>query len=196
MPDNTIVDNPFGALEPDQVTCEQYALAFHTLEEAAGKDVSKILILSSLSANFSLVGDDIKTLILGGGEIQTTSFKGPFRGKQNVSMVDRAWVIRKPVGDHEIVATTHGNVVSVEAYHIRDGQQLSLFNFSMPIHTEFRSTGNRLKDMMSLHATDWRDGHVVSYNPSVQPDNASIQQGFARIVQDGLRELLTVVTKP
>ena len=72
MSDQNIYDNPFGPLKSDQVTPEQYRRAYETLNEVTDLDVSRILVLSSLSANFSLTGDDLQTLILGGGEIQAT----------------------------------------------------------------------------------------------------------------------------
>jgi hypothetical protein len=196
MSDGETVDNPFGAPEPDQVSPEQYDMAFDSLEEAGNVDISRILVLRSLSANFSLVGDDINTLILGGGELQSTGFTGTLKGIEGTDMVDRQWVLRRKVGDHEIVAVAGKEFVSVETYMIDHGEQMGIFQFTLPRHTEFRSTGNLLKDTIHTHAVDWRSGKAISYYPAVEPSNPKIQQGFAKVVQDGIKELLSVAPHP
>ena len=93
-------------------------------------------------------------------------------------------------------ATTHKDTVNVGAYRIRLGRQHSLFNFFLPTHAEFRSKKTEIENMFGLHATDWRSGKAISYYPAREPQNASVQQGFARVVQDGVREILSVVPRP
>ena len=187
---------PFGGLEPDQVTPEDYRRAYRSLCDFLEVEASKIKSLDDLSARASLIGDDLKTIVLGSGEIETTRFDFQDHLGETHQAVDRSWVIRKPVGDHKICVTNSHSGIYITEYEIVNNDQLSIFAIHLPLRSEYKSNGDILSDQSFIYATDWRNNDVVSYYPAVYPNDSKVQQGFTIILQEAIRKVLKVVLKP
>lgn len=197
---------PFGPLESDDVTAEVYGRAYKELKRFVELDVSRIKTIEDLSAEASLLGEELQRVVVSSGEIQETNFdyQNSITGDEHKA-VDRTWVIRKPVGDHKIVAhaTKRSKITGkdvggavIDAYRIVGGRQLSLFNIKLPVGQDIGVTGDPILDILGVGAVDWRSGKAVSYYPAEEPNNSDVQQGFAKVLQDGLREVLAVIPAP
>lgn len=190
-------ETPFGPLQQEDVDTTEYARSLESLRRFLDIDVGKIKTIEDLSAKTSVVGHDLRTVILAKGEIQETRFGYTKPGEARpTKAIDRIYVIRKPVGDHTIFATTYKESAYMGAYVINRGQQLSTFNVRLPASSDITVTGEPIKDMQNVSAVDWRGGTTRSYYPAKEPNNHEVQQGFARVLKDGIRDVLSIMPLP
>lgn len=183
---------PFGPPLIDDVTAKEYERAYKSLQEFLNLDPSQIQSFEDLSAELSLVGEDLKKIVVAGGYLQETNFGYQHPDGTDRKAVHKAWVVRKEVGDHHIFATTNDDRTWVTTYKIINGEQLSDFNYWLPV-------GDIEADkdpIFNIFAVDWRGKKVESYYPAAGSSSPQVLQNFVKIVQDGVRDILSVVDDP
>ncbi len=191
-------ETPFGPLPQEDVDAAEYARSLESLRRFAGVDITGIRNLEDLSARASLIGHDIKVVVLAKGGIQETKFKYQKSGVlEKTKAIDRTYVIRKPVGDHEIIALSGEGHANIEGYKLVGGKQLSDYLVRLPTNQDInRLSGSRISDESGLHAIDWRSSNAVNYYPSSDPEDPKVNQGFAAVLQDSVKDLLSVLPEP
>ncbi|MCX7928727.1 MAG: hypothetical protein N2558_03525 [Patescibacteria group bacterium] len=193
------IDYPFGRLPPDNVSETEYRQSIENLREFAKMDLSEIQTLEDLSAHASLVGSDIKKVILTAGKIQTTDFtyKKPdivLEEDVQVKARDQVWVIREKLSDGTyIFATSSRELTYITRYTFNENnQQISLYTVNLPADRDICSSRNEIINM-STNAVDWRWGQPKSFYPVNNPNDPMHQQEFARVLQDAIKDLLSVI---
>src|SRR5260221_898957 len=202
---------PFGCLPQEDITQSELTNALQRLQRFLELDPREIQNLEDLSAKVALVGDDLKTVVLGTGEIQETPFEfvNPITGKE-VKAIHRVYVIRKPVTGETAHASNPGAITEIYAGVGKDGihvaryvyipsthQQLSEFTVDLPTGMDIQSTNSGvIEDMLHIFAVDWRGESTRSFYPARSPLNAGIQQGFTRVLQTAVKDILSVTPPP
>jgi hypothetical protein len=188
------IEQPFGGLQKD-VTGEDYEKALENLKRFSGKDISKITTLEELAFEMRFVGKGLQAVVVSSGEIQETKFNYQHPTNGEVKAVDRTYVIRKPVSGGTIFATSGEKQAYLDQYRIEGDSQLSNFTAIVPTDDEIRVSDDPFDNMLIASAVDWRGEKTVSYFPAKEPLNKNVLQGYARVVQDGVKNILAV-TKP
>lgn len=186
-------ETPFGGLEPDDVTSSEYKRAVESLKDFAEIDVSKIRNIEDLSAKASLIGEDIRRIVLASGEIQVTKFDyQDSTNRETRKAVDRAWVVRKPLDEYTVFTTFGDTNAHIETYKTIGGEQTSVYSVNLPVSGNIGVKGEPISDSSSIYAVDWRGKQVESYYPAREPENSEVQQSFARVLKDAVNDLLSV----
>jgi hypothetical protein len=187
-------ETPFGPLEPDDVSTADYERAIQDLSEFLTLDTSGLQTIEDLSAEASVISKDLRHVVLAAGNIQETKFD--YTDAAGIHQaVDRTWVIRKPVNDHAIFVTANSRSTYIDAYRNEGRDQASIFNVHLPAG-DITSSSDPLRNSSQVYAVDWRGGRTTSYYPANEPNNPQVQQGFARVLQDAVRDVLAVVPPP
>ena len=190
-------EQPFGGLQQENVTGEEYQRAVENLKRFAAKDVNEITTLEQLAFEMQFVGRGLRSVVLASGEIQETPFTyhDPARGE--VKAVDRTYVIRKPLEEGAtIYASSERGRAYLDQYRMEGGRQLSNFTASMPFDEEIKASDNPINNILIASAVDWRGGKTVSYYPAKEPNNPDVLRGYGRVVQDGVKNILAVAKPP
>jgi hypothetical protein len=193
-------EEPFGPLGEENVTGAEYEFALENLRRFAKKDVTEIDSLDDLAFDMRFVGKGLRTVVLSSGEIQETKFDYQHPDSDHVKAVDRVRVIRQPVGDGSATITVLLNVNGGRAYidqhRLEDGDELSNFTATVPTDEEIQASSTMQNRLTTAYAVDWRGGRTVSYYPGNEPNNPQVLQGYAIVVQDGVKNVLEIAKPP
>lgn len=193
-PNNVHREQPFGGLKKD-VSSQEYARSLARLKEFLDVDVDGIQNIKDLSSKTAMVGHDLRIVILAKGKIQETEFEYTKPGKkQPTKAIDITRVIREPVGNHNIFATSVEDIVAIDAYRTVNNRQLSIFTVHLPAFKDIAVSKNPMDNALIASAVDFR--RTTIYYPAKESNNPAIQQGFARVLKDGIRDILSVLPSP
>ncbi len=190
-------EQSFGPPQQEDVTGKDYERALENLRRFAEKDVNEITSLDELAFQMRFVSKGLRAVVLSSGEIQETKFDYEHPARGEVKAIDRVHVIRKPVaGGAEIFVSAEKGKAYLQQYIMEGDNQLSNFTATVPIDEEILVSDDPFQNTMIAHAVDWRDGKTVSYYPAKEPSNQDVQRGYARVVQDGVKNVLAVAKPP
>lgn len=158
-------------------------------------EVNRLHTLEDLSAVASLVGHDLSVLAVMQGkkfEKKTDQFV-PAVG-ESICRVEREYVFTRCLGRLQIVVTASQGHSLLSKYrlwgfHGYPSEELSI---RLPSDRDIASGEKPYVDEQSLYAKDSRRGERV-YHPTQEPKSPEIQQVFARLLKDALREVLAAL---
>lgn len=156
-------------------------------------EVDHLHTLEDLSAIASLVGHDIAVLAVAYGkkyEKKTEEFEPTVR--EPICRVERKYVFIRTVDRQEIVVTARKGYCLISwnrlcGFHRWPSEELSL---RLPTDRDIAIGEKPNVDEQSLYAKDLRRDENKVYHPTKEPMRSEIQQSFARLLQDVLREII------
>jgi hypothetical protein len=162
------------------------------VEEVNVKQLQK---LEDLSAVASLVGHDIYVAVVTKGtkiEKKTEQFEPTV--SEPVCHVEREYVFRSCIDNLEIVVTaSKGHIIISRnrlcGFHRYPSEELSV---KLPSDRDIAIGENPNVDEQSIYAKDVRRGGRI-YHPAKEPDIPEIQQVFAHLLKDALRDVVSVL---
>jgi hypothetical protein len=162
------------------------------VEEVNVKQLQK---LEDLSAVASLVGHDIYVVVVTKGtkiEKKTEQFEPTV--SEPVCHVEREYVFRSRIDNLEIVVTaSKGHIIISRnrlcGFHRYPSEELSV---KLPSDRDIAIGENPNVDEQSIYAKDVRRGGRI-YHPAKEPDIPEIQQVFAHLLKDALRDVVSVL---
>lgn len=172
---------PHGPPEPDNVTAREYARAINGLRDFLGFDTTSLKTIEDLSAQASLIGEDIAKIVVATGEILKPI---------------PIWGIRKPVEDHVLFVMVLPTTVEISAYRMNSSDEDYIYTVWLPAHDDIKVTDIPRFNLSSVCAYDCRGTSEVGYFPAKDSANAAVQQGFAKVLQEAVREVLLVTPPP
>lgn len=203
MPDqNEQREEPFGPMEQDGITAEEYGRAREGLRKLLKTPADSIMSLEELSQRTVFVGQDIRTVVISAGEVRVVPFEydSPTRGK--VEATSKTIIINKPVEDRLIVAQaskgslTGQGISRIDEFASKGGEvQSPMFSVCIPYDRVLEKSDKPYLDA-SIFAVDRRSGAEVSYYPAKSPDRPQVLQGYMKVLQDGVRDMLAVTPEP
>jgi len=156
-------------------------------------EVNHLCTLEDLSAIASLVGHDIAVLATVYGkkcEKKTEEFEGT--EGEPICRVEREYVFLRSLDRQEIVVTARKSYSLISwnrlcGFHRWPSEELSV---RLPADRDIAIGEKPNVDEQSLYAKDLRRGENKVYHPTKEPTCSEIQQSFARLLQDVLREII------
>ena len=188
----------FWPWEEEDISAAEYQRSLqglkHFLEEV---EVSQLQTLEDLSAAASLIGHDLQTLAAARGvKIEKKIEQFEPGASEAISSVEREYIFSKFVADHEVVVTARNGHTFVSVYR--------MVAFQLYRHEELRVMLPADRDIAigekpnvhedSIYALDLRGERVKEYHPVDEPCNSEIQQEFTRVLKDGVRGVLSVLS--
>lgn len=178
----------FGHVQQENVTADEYQRALENLERFAAKDINEIATLEDLAFEVRFVGKGVHTTVLASGELEKTPPDDEYP--------ERGYIIKQPVEDGTITATSKHGKVYIDHSRIENGYKSSKFNISLPIDKDITASEDLLHNANIAHALDRRGGKLISYYPAKEPHNPDMLRGYASILQEGVKDILSVAKKP
>lgn len=190
-------DKKIEQLPSEGVSAEEYKYALENLARFAEKDVNAIKTLRELTWEMRFVGRGLRSVILSNGKVQRTEFtRWDFkRGKEKVAKVDH--FILEPVREEiEFSASLGEGKVHLGQSKIAGNDHVPNFSASIPISEEIQASDDASRSMLVASATVWHNRKMINYYPAKEPNNTGTLQGYARTVQDSIKDILTIAKPP
>jgi|SRR5581483_134923 hypothetical protein len=170
-----------SSLEAWSITPDEYMQSHKGLQEFLAVNLATIQTLEGLAPYAYRVGRDLQTIIVAIGEARVQEDTTRYR-------------IREPIegSNNKIAAVTSHSGVILMGYRIQDSQQL--VNFEVAITGDLGVSEETFVGGFHIKANDYRIGEM--HLPNAYPSNASVQQGFARVLRSGVRDILSVIPPP
>jgi len=183
--------------EEEPVNPADYARSLRSLARfLETTEVSRLQTIEDLSAVASLVGHDIRIIsIVKGKEIEKQPAWLEPEASDRLWSAEREYVFRKLLRDQEIVVkVSGGHICLTKKRRIGwQGYQREELRVRLPVDRDI-SIGERPNvDEQSIYAIDLREGRRRESPPVREPANPAIQQGFARVLKDAVRDLVAVL---
>jgi hypothetical protein len=182
--------------EEENVTASDFEKAITNLQRFATEDVEKIRSLDDLSFQMIFVGIGLRTVLVSTGQLKedTYTIRHPVMGK--VEKVRRWHAIDKLLVDgSNIYADTNSGTIRVQKSQQTADLKVLDFDIKIPFRETIR-TGTLEHNLYIAHAVDFRSESKGSYYPAHLYDNADVLQGYARVAQEGVKDILSVVPPP
>jgi hypothetical protein len=209
---------PYTPAETDDVTSKDYEQAYTALQAFLDVDIHQIQTIDDLSDQASFVSDAMRNIVIGAGHLEEQEYEysasvadleADLKQKKRYSF----WVIRKPFADHHIFATADKEMGVITDYSEDEEMHsgMSRYRVSFPAKTfkDVRGTDEYFKSIPEAHADrspiffhayewryGWRGEEQRQYYPAAERTNPVVQQGYARILQTGIRDILIVLPEP
>jgi hypothetical protein len=163
----------------------------HFVEEV---EVNRLQTLEDLSAVASLVGHDVSVLVVTQGkkiEKKTEQFE-PTVG-ESIRRVEREYVFTRCIGRLEIVVTAKKGHSLLSRYRLLGfhGYPSEELSVRLPSERDIAIGEKPNVDEQRLYAKDLRRRGKRVYHPTKEPESPEIQQVFARLLKDALRDVVS-----
>lgn len=197
MSEGNFPPEPFGKIEEENVTKADYEKAVRNLNRFAEKDLSEIASFDDLAFEMRFVGIGLRAVILSTGEINELPVDPRHTATGIVGAIDRVHELEGVKDGKKILATAKSGKVYV-GQSVMEGEreEKAEFETELPSDKAMRVSGDRFEDEMVTFAMDWRGEKSVVYNPALHPENAEVRQGYAKVVQDGVKAVLGIARPP
>lgn len=185
-----------GIQEEENITAADYEKAIANLERFTLKDTGEIITLDDLAFEMRFVGLGLRAVIVSNGKLyeQKHIWQHPTRGE--IDAINRRHAIEKPLNDRSIIlADIRGEFVRTQQKRKVAEATVVDFDFSLPF-TRAISIGTAEHNIWIAHAVDFREQTSGRYYPANSPDDTSVLQGYARVVQDGVKGVLAIIPPP
>ena len=183
--------------DEEVISAEEYQRSLQGLRRfVAEVDVSALYTLEDVSAVASLVGHDLRLLAMTQGKKnERKSLRLEYGASELISRVEREYIFTRYLEDREIVVSaSNGHSLILERRTVGfQRYQREELRVVLPSDRDI-AFGNRPNvGEQSLYEVDLRGGGRREYHPLREPENAQIQQGFAGVLKDAIREVLSVI---
>jgi hypothetical protein len=163
----------------------------HFVEEV---EVNRLQTLEDLSAVASLVGHYVSVLVVTQGkkiEKKTEQFE-PTVG-ESIRRVEREYVFTRCIGRLEIVVTAKKGHSLLSRYRLLGfhGYPSEELSVRLPSERDIAIGEKPNVDEQRLYAKDLRRRGKRVYHPTKEPESPEIQQVFARLLKDALRDVVS-----
>jgi hypothetical protein len=180
----------------DDVPGSEYAKSLRYLNDFVEVDVNTIQTLDDLSARASTVGHDLRTVVLAQGVVEQEEFLDDVG-----SIRENTAVLRRQIEDYtlEVIATPNG--VVIKKFRGDPDESIDQFSLTLPAKGELnvvRPTGSYNAEAGAfITAVDTRRPPTKGpFFPHQFPQSTEHNQGFARILQEGVKDVVSSVPEP
>jgi len=182
-----------GQQEEENVTAADYEKALANLDRYAAKDITGITTLDDLAFEMIFVGLGLRMIIVTNGELKEYQYIWKHPATGDALVVNRWHAIQEPVGENIIYTTTKNGYAQIQQVN-----KFAALDFDLTIPFDRKiSMGNELeRGWKRTFAVDYRESPYGTYYPTEQHDKMDALQGYARVVQEGVRAVLTVTPPP
>jgi len=174
-------------LKVDAVTPTEYRQALEDLRHFLELDVSKIQTLEQLLDSVFPVDHALRAALVAKGQIKTVTFANRER---------TGYVIDKVVNETERVYISSDRLSTSIGGSGVSGEPPNHFFISIPSGTNFRLRVNPYGNVLEVFAMDSREGQKASYWPIQEPSDCQVLQGYAKILQEAIRDVVSVLPNP
>jgi hypothetical protein len=181
--------------EEEGISAAEYQRSLEGLQRFVEEvEVNRLQTLEDLSAVASLVGHDVSVLVVTQGkkiEKKTEQFE-PTVG-ESIRRVEREYVFTRCIGRLEIVVTAKKGHSLLSRYRLLGfhGYPSEELSVRLPSERDIAIGEKPNVDEQSLYAKDLRRRGKRVYHPTQEPESPEIQQVFARLLKDALRDVVS-----
>lgn len=176
-------------LEADNVTSADYQRALERLRNFLELDIGEIRTLEQLLGNAFLVDSALRTVLLAKGKVQS----GFFAKRISTGYIIDA-VVRET--EHLYVSSDVLNTHVSSDTIVNGESESSNYVVTIPSSTYFELITNPHGHVLGIFAMDFRGSESVSYYPNEESANSLVWQGYARILQEAVRDLISALPEP
>jgi hypothetical protein len=183
---------PIKNLPTENVTSTEYGQALANLVRFAALDIAKLRSLQDLGHTASTIGRDVGTVVLTKGRIQNEEYKlDRVIGNSNVVVTLFGW---------DTVSSGKDLRLEIDKFDIKGkgntGDQISGFHIVLFANKNLGEPNYLLHFPVLPLAAVRRLGKFEMYSPGLAPNSPEVQQGFASLLQEAVRELLPILEPP
>lgn len=183
--------------EVEDVSVAEFERSLHGLYHFLARvDVYELRTLEDLSAVASLVGHDLHTVTVAKGRKleQKTELVGSWAG-ESIPAPGRTFEFTRMLLEQEISVKTSAGFASISEKS-RIGLQGFLredLRIRLPADQDIAFGNTPCVNERGSYALDVREGHLKECYPVREPSNPEIQQAFAAVLKDAVRDVIALI---
>ena len=175
------------SFSPDKPPAEK---ALYIVNRFASVDINKIHTLDHLNVALTDVGPSLQSLIWVYGTYGVLEGEAPGYGSRG-KLPKMQYILKRSVGEGDITAYESTRDM-LRLYHFKgQGNYKSMsYILEMPTHDDILPGTGFTNDRPYALARDMRGEKTLHHNPGREPNDPQVQQGFARVLQDTLKDIM------
>ncbi len=171
-------------LPPEDVVADDYINALVALGRYDLFDVSRINNFKDLTTEFTAAGEELKKVVLTSGKIHDIY-------DEEGNIYGGLYIMEKSIKGVEIKATLYNEeeIIDIRKTNVAKKHEQILW-LMLPTNGDFSNMTCGGLEQNPL------TGKVTRYFPSIEPGNPRVQQGFAGVLLNGLKDVLSIARLP
>ncbi len=191
--------NGESTLPNEDVGSLEYAKAIDGLRRFTQVDVSSINNINDLSAHASMISHDLRSVVLASGGIEQIDQQ--YHSIDESGLIEEkkvkgsTYIFSRDIKDGKIILSLGNDSVYFVVMRQEDSQTALMdLSLTLPLYGDINTQDSRM-GFRQLIAADWRGG-IKNYFPLMRPLSSEDNQGFAKVLKDGVSILLSALPQP
>ncbi len=188
---------PLWPWQEEGVSLAEYKDALNSLKRfLTAVDINQLQTLEDVSAIASLVGHDLRVLAVTNGQLGEEKIEYLGLGiSDTLRNSQKMYSFRISVNGLNLTVSAWDGYVNISQFRSVgfQGYQCEILRIKLPSDRDI-AIGNRPNvEEQSLYAFDLRGAIKEQYLPTSEPSNAKIQQGYMRLLQECLEDIVSIL---